>query len=104
MKSCSMGHAEAQGEDRYLMEFRHVISSMVVKNKFSDYIALTGQFNHFLHIHDSEVISPNETTNNQDKENNVSFSVTLNFYYKKGVIFLTVAILVLCVLFRRMEL
>ncbi len=72
-------YAEAQGEDRYLMEFRHVISSMVVKKQFSDYIALTGQFNHFLRTHDSEVISPNETTNNQDKENNVSFSVTVEF-------------------------
>jgi len=72
-------YAEAQGEDRYLMEFRHVISSMVVKKQFSDYIALTGQFNHFLRIHDSEVISRNETNNNQDKENNVSFSVTVEF-------------------------
>ena len=72
-------YAEAQGEERYLMEFRHVISSMVVKKQFSDYIALTGQFNHFLRTHDSEVISPNETTNNQDKENNVSFAVTVEF-------------------------
>jgi len=72
-------YAEAQGEERYLMEFRHMISSMVVKKQFSDYIALTGQFNHFLRTHDSEVISPNETTNNQDKENNVSFSVTVEF-------------------------
>ena len=72
-------YAEAQGEGRYLMEFRHVISSMVVKKQFSDYIALTGQFNHFLRIHVSEVISRNETNNNQDKENNVSFSVTVEF-------------------------
>ena len=28
-------YAEAQGEERYLMEFRHVISSMVVKKQFS---------------------------------------------------------------------
>ena len=72
-------YAESQGEERYLMEFRHVISSMVVKKQFSDYIALTGQFNHFLRTHDFEVISPNETTNNQDKENNVSFAVTVEF-------------------------
>ena len=52
---------------------------MVLKKQFSDYIALTGQFNHFLRSHDFEVISPNETTNNQDKENNVSFAVTVEF-------------------------
>ena len=72
-------YAESQGEERYLMKFRHVISSMVVKKQFSDYIALKGQFNHFLRTHDFEVISPNETTNNQDKENNVSFAVTVEF-------------------------
>ena len=72
-------YAEAQGGERYLIEFRHIISSIVVKKQFSDYIALTGQFNHFLRHHDSEVISPNETTNNQDKENNVSFSITVEF-------------------------
>ena len=43
-------YAETQGGERYLMEFRHVISSMVVKKQFSDYIALTGQLNHFLRI------------------------------------------------------
>ena len=72
-------YAETQGGERYLMEFRHVISSMVVKKQFSDYIALTGQFNHFLRTHDSEVINSNETSNNQDKENNVSFAITVEF-------------------------
>ncbi len=72
-------YAETQGEERYLMEFRHVISSMVVKKQFSDYIALTGQFNHFLRTHDSEVINSNETSNDQDKENNVSFAITVEF-------------------------
>ena len=72
-------YAETQGGERYLMEFRHVISSMVVKKQFSDYIALTGQLNHFLRTHDYEVINLNETSNNQDKENNVSFSLTIEF-------------------------
>ncbi len=72
-------YAENQGGERYLMEFRHVISSMVVKKQFSDYIALTGQLNHFLRTHDYEVINLNETSNNQDKENNVSFSLTIEF-------------------------
>ncbi|MGY8788167.1 MAG: hypothetical protein ACKVH5_07730 [Fidelibacterota bacterium] len=72
-------YAEGQGEERYLMDFRHVISSMVVKKQFSDYIALTGQFNHFLRNHDSKVINANETTNKQDKENNVSFAITIEF-------------------------
>ena len=72
-------YAETQGEERYLMEFRHVISSMVVKKQFSDYIALTGQLNHFLRTHDYEVINLNETSNNQDKENNVSFAITVEF-------------------------
>jgi len=52
---------------------------MVVKKQFSDYIALTGQLNHFLRTHDYEVINLNETSNNQDKENNVSFSLTIEF-------------------------
>jgi len=51
----------------------------VVKKQFSDYIALTGQFNHFLRTHDSEVINSNETSNDQDKENNVSFAITVEF-------------------------
>ena len=72
-------YAETQGRERYLMEFRHVISSLVVKKQFSDYIALTGQLNHFLRTHDYEVINLNETSNNQDKENNVSFSLTIEF-------------------------
>ncbi|HAF88640.1 MAG TPA: hypothetical protein DCG23_02540 [Deltaproteobacteria bacterium] len=72
-------YAETQGGERYLMEFRHVISSLVVKKQFSDYIALTGQLNHFLRTHDYEVINLNETSNNQDKENNVSFSLTIEF-------------------------
>jgi len=51
----------------------------VVKKQFSDYIALTGQFNHFLRNHDSKVINANETTYKQDKENNVSFAITIEF-------------------------
>ena len=72
-------YAETQGEERYLMDFRHVISSMVVKKQFSDYIVLTGQFNHFLRTHDSEVINSDETSNAHDKENNVSFAITVEF-------------------------
>ena len=72
-------YSETQGGERYLMEFRHVISSLVVKKQFSDYIALTGQLNHFLRTHDYEVINLNETSNNQDKEKNVSFSLTIEF-------------------------
>mgnify|MGYP003326793952 CR=1 FL=1 len=72
-------YAENQGEERYLMDFRHVISSIVLKKQFSDYIVLKGQLNHFLRTHDSEVINSNEISNDQDKENNVSFAMTVEF-------------------------
>ncbi len=68
-------YAETFSGEDYALDFRHIVSSLSLKQDFSDYITLKSSLNYFIRNYNYE--SENET--DDSNESKVSFAISIEF-------------------------